>query len=196
MFDVASASDSLDLTALKVHLTLHDSGLYALCAPDDPARGEIVPVDVVARAVELLASHFDHVVVDTSAGLTEHTLATLDASTDVVFLADMDVPSVRHLNKVIRAFDRLKMTHAKRHFVLNRADARVGISMLKLASQAGLDIDVEIPHSKHVPVSLNTGEPIITANPRNPFARAVSELVERLTGPVVREANPPLQRTA
>jgi pilus assembly protein CpaE len=194
--DALSASGELDITTLKVFLSHHESDLYALCAPDDPARGEMVPVDIVHQIVTLLAGEFDHVVVDTGAGLSEHALVALDVSTDVVFLADMDVPSVRHLSKVIRAFDRLGMTQAARHFVLNRADARVGLSMMKVATQAGLSIDLELPQSKQIPVSLNTGVPIITSAPRNPFSRIVEELVTRIAGHEVREITPPMRWSA
>ncbi len=41
MADAVSALDDLDATTLKVFLTRHQSGLYALCAPDEPADGEM-----------------------------------------------------------------------------------------------------------------------------------------------------------
>jgi pilus assembly protein CpaE len=196
IYDAVAGTGPLDITTLKVFLTHHVSDLYVLCAPDEPHRGEMVSVEVVQQIITLLASEFDHVVVDTAAGLSEHTLATLDLSTDVVFLADMDVPSVRHLNKVIRAFDRLGMKKAKRHFLLNRADARVGLSMLQVATQAGLAVDLEIPLSKQVPVTLNEGMPIILSDPKSPVSRKIWELVERLTDSHVTPVRQPLKRSA
>lgn len=196
IFDAVTGSTALEITTLKVFLTHHQSDLYALCAPDDPARGEAVDVEAVREIVALLAADFDHVVVDTGAGLIEHTLATLDLSTEVVLLADMDVPSVRHLTKVVSALDRLGMTSPRRHIVLNRADARVGLSMPDVAAAAGLDVGLEIPLSKQIPVSINEGVPIILSNPRNPVTRKMWELVERLGGPRQREARPPLRWSA
>jgi len=196
MYDAVTTPGNLDITTLKVFLTHHSSDLYVLCAPDEPHKGEMVSVEAVQQIITLLASEFDHVVVDTAAGLSEHTLAVLDLSSDVVFLADMDVPSVRHLNKVIRAFDRLGMKKAKRHFLLNRADARVGLSMLQVATQAGLAVDLEIPLSKQVPVTLNEGKPIILSNPKSPVSRKIWELVERLTGATPMIAQQPLKRSA
>ena len=196
MYDVVSASGSLDITTLKVFLTHHSSDLYVMCAPDDPARGEMIGVEAVQRVISLLAADFDHVIVDTAAGLSEHTLATLDLSTDVIFLADMDVPSVRHLSKVVKAFDRLGMEKAKRHFVLNRADARVGFSMLKVATQAGLAIDIEIPASKQVPVALNSGVPILLSQPKNPVTRKIWDVVERLGGAAQENTRQPMKWSA
>lgn len=196
MYDVVSANGSLDITTLKVFLTHHSSDLYVMCAPDDPARGEVIGVEAVQNAISLLAAEFDHVVVDTAAGLSEHTLATLDLSTDVIFLADMDVPSVRHLSKVIKAFDRLGMQGADRHFILNRADARVGMSMMKVAAQAGLVIDIEIPTSKQVPVALNSGVPILLSQPKSSVSRKIWDVVERVSGTQVRETRQPLKWSA
>jgi len=196
MFDAVSTTSPLDITTLKVFLTHHSSDLYVLCAPDEPARGEMITVDAVQQIISLLAAEFDHVVLDTPAGLTEQTLAAFDLSTDVVFVADMDVPSVRHLTKVVKAFDRLGLRTAERHFVLNRADARVGLSMPQILEQAGLQVDLEIPLSKQVPVSLNEGMPLILSSPRNPASRKLSELVERLSSNRVREAHQSMKWSA
>ncbi|HEX5630682.1 MAG TPA: P-loop NTPase [Acidimicrobiia bacterium] len=197
IYDAVATAGIPDITTLKVFLTHHSSDLYVLCAPDEPHKGEMVEVEMVQQIISLLAAEFDHVVVDTPAGLSEHALATLDLSSDVIFLADMDVPSIRHLNKVVRALDQLGMKKARRHFLLNRADARVGMSMMQVATQAGLAVDLEIPVSKQVPVTLNEGKPIILTNPKSPVSRKVVELVERLTGttqPAI--AAQPLKRSA
>jgi pilus assembly protein CpaE len=196
IYDAVASSGELDITTLKMFLTHHKSDLYALCAPDEPARGEIVTVEAVEKIIGLLAADFDHVVVDTVAGLSEHSLATIDHSTDIVFLADMDIPSVRHLAKVVAAFDALEMTRQRRHFVLNRADARVGLSMIDVATAAGLDIEFQIPISKQVPVTLNEGNPIILSNPKSPVTRAIWELVEKIGGKSGREQLLTLKRSA
>jgi pilus assembly protein CpaE len=56
MFDAVSTSAPLETTTLKVYLTHHASDLYALCAPDEPARGELISVDAVHQIVSLLAT--------------------------------------------------------------------------------------------------------------------------------------------
>jgi pilus assembly protein CpaE len=179
MSDAVSALEDLDATTLKVFLTRHQSGLYALCGPEEPAAGELVPVAATTTVISLIASQFGYVVIDTSAGLSEHTLAALEISTDLVLISDMDVPSVRNLRKALDALDLLGMYSPTRTFVLNRADSRVGLSPDDVAAAARIAIDLEIPSSRHVPESLNQGRPLITGNPRSPAARRLAELVER-----------------
>lgn len=180
IFDVISAIDDLDATTLKVFLTRHQSGLYALCAPEEPAAGEMIQATAVTTVIKLIASQFAYVIIDTPGGLSEHTLAALDQSTDIILIADMDLPSVRNLRKAIDAFDMLGMRGPSRYFVLNRADSRVGLTKAGISAAAGLPIDLELPSSRHVPVSLNEGRPLLSDNPRSPAARRLAELVDHV----------------
>ena len=178
--DAVSALEDLDATTLKVFLTRHQSGLYVLCAPAEPAEAEEVTTTATCAILRLLAAEFRYVVVDTSSGLGEHTLAALELSTDIVLVSDMDVPSVRNLRKALDALDLLGMRASQRHFVLNRADSRVGLDKEDVAAAAGIAIDVELPSSRRVPLSLNAGMPLVLGSPRSPMARRIAQLVERL----------------
>ena len=178
--DAVSALDDLDATTLKVFLTRHRSGLYALCAPNDPAAADVIPAAAITTMVGLLASQFAYVVVDTPGGISEHTLAALDLSTDVILVAEMDVASVRDLRKALDTLDMAGMRGPVRHFVLNRADSRVGLTKSGIAAAAGTTVDLELPSSRLVPVSLNEGRPLVLDNPRSPVARRLADLVERI----------------
>lgn len=179
----AATSPAIDTTALKVFLAHHECDLYALCAPDDPARGELIEADRAGEIINTLAAEFDYVVVDTGAGLTEHTLTALDSSTDAVLITDADVPSIRHLAKVVSALDHVGLDALRRHFVLNRADARIGVRMGDILSSVGLEMDIEIPTSREVAISLSRGVPITITDPRSTMAKRVTRLVHRLRDP-------------
>jgi pilus assembly protein CpaE len=170
--DLAAAPDHLSHTALKVFLTPAMENLFVLCAPDTPAEGEEVDDPAVERAVKLIGSEFDHVVVDTSAGLTEATLAAIELSSDLVFVCDLSVASVRALRKVIDALDRLGIDEPRRHFVLNRADSKVGIEVDEAAAAVGLPVSVEIPSDRAVPLSMNRGEPLVISSPKTSVAKS------------------------
>jgi pilus assembly protein CpaE len=176
----AAASTGVDTTALKVFLTPHPAGLYALCAPGDPADGDDIDPVATGEILTRLAEEFDFVVIDTGAGLTEHTLAALDVSTDVVLVADADVPSIRHMAKVVEALDGLQMKALTRHLILNRADARIGIRIGDVLDGVGLETDLEIPTSREVAISLSKGEPIVLSNAKSAMAKRVAQLAERI----------------
>jgi pilus assembly protein CpaE len=178
--DAVSTLDDLDATLLKVFLTRHESGLYVLCAPREPAAGELIPVAATTMVIRLIASEFGHVVIDTPAGIREHTRAALDLSTDVVVVCDMDVPAVRDMRK---ALDLLGTRPAQRHVVLNRADSRVGLSKAAVVGTVGAAVDLEIPSSAQVPISLNEGRPLVLGNPRSRPARRLAQFAQGFEAP-------------
>jgi pilus assembly protein CpaE len=105
-----------------------------------------------------------------------------------VLVSDMDVPSIRNLRKAVDALSSIGMTSQTRHFVLNRADSRVGLNKDDVAAAAGLPIDVEVPSSRQVPVSLNEGRPLILSHPRSPVSRQIGNLAARFAHEAPRDA--------
>ncbi len=174
--ELARVPGGVTPTTLKVFLTARSENFYALCAPESPAEGEDVPEVVVERVLRILSEEFDYVVVDTSAGLDETTLAAIEMSTDLLFLCDLSVSSLRGLRKVIDALDQLGITTPQRHFVLNRADSKVGIDPEDAAALVGLPAAVEVPSSRHVPLTMNSGVPVVEESPRSPVGRAFTEI--------------------
>jgi pilus assembly protein CpaE len=177
--DIVRASAPLDTLMLKVHLTGSDSGLFALCAPEEPAEADLIEPDHVKQVISLLASEFRYVVIDTGSGLDEGTLAALELCTDIVVLTSTEVPAVRATRKELASLDLIGVTEPKRHFVVNRSDARVGLPVSEVEASVGLPVAVAIPSSRDVPISVNQGEPIIASDRRSPVRDALQQLVRR-----------------
>lgn len=183
MTDAARAVVGMDALTLKVFLTPHSSGLYVLCGPDSPEQGEDITADQVARVIDFLAQEFSHVVIDTSAGLGEHTLVVVESATDLLLICSMDVASVRGLRKELLALDQLGMNHQSRHFVLNRADSRVGLDVGDIEATIGLPVDLLLPSTRAVPTAGNLGNPVVASDPRAQFSRRLRELADRFVEP-------------
>lgn len=164
--DLAASQNRVSATTLKVFLTPVRDRLFVLCAPDSPAAGEEVSEATVEQTIRLLADEFEFTVVDTAAGLTEYTLAAIELSTDLMLVCDLSAAAVRALRKVIDALDRLGIDQPRRHFVLNRADSRVGIDADEAARVVGMPVSVAIPSARDVPLSMNQGTPVVESSPR------------------------------
>ena len=170
--DLDGAPDHFAAATLKVLLTAKSNSLFVLCAPDSPAEGEEVSERAIERAVRLLADEFEFVVIDTSAGLHESTLTAIELSTDLVFVCDLSAAAVRGTRKVIDALDRLGIDQQRRHFVLNRADSKVGIDVAEAAAVVGLPVAAAIPSARAVPLSMNLGVPVVESSPRSPVGKS------------------------
>ena len=168
-----------DVTEIKVHLTPHRSGLFALCAPDVPGVADEITAQAFTKAVTMLSEEFRFVVVDTDPGLGERTLTVMDYATDLVFVAATDVASVRGLHKTIVALDRIGMTSQTRHFVLNRSDAKVGLEVSDISATLGMDPDVLVPSHRSLPISMNQGTPLLEGGDPSPATAPLWELVNR-----------------
>lgn len=181
--DQLIAAGPVDSTALKVHLSPHEpSGTFVLCGPTSPEGGDEITPEHTARVVDLLAADFGFVVVDTPAGLDERTLVALEQATDIVFVTSTDVSSIRSMAKEVALLRRLGLLDAEQHFVLNRADAKVGVDIADVEAALGMTTDATVPSSRAVPLSMNQGRPIVLDAPTTPAARALSGLADRIAG--------------
>ena len=176
--DVTRTPLSVDATTVKMFLTPSPLGLFALCAPEDPVEADAITPEHVRQVISMLAAEFRFVVLDTGSGLDDATLAALPLCTDIVTLTSTEVPSVRATRKEYELLDALGLTNQRRHFVVNRADAKVGLPVDEIEATVGAPADVTIPSSRSVPIAVNQGEPVITDR-RSPAAAALGRLVSR-----------------
>jgi pilus assembly protein CpaE len=178
--DATRSLDKLDATTLKANLAAHSSGLYVLCAPLTPIEADDVTVEQINKVLSLLIESFKYVVIDTASGLDEHTIAALDFATDLLLVSATDIPSIRSTQKEIDALRSIGKPEQRWHFVLNRADAKTGLTIAAIETAIGINVDVAIPSSRAVPMSLNRGMPVIECDPRAPVSLAMSQLVRRI----------------
>ena len=165
-YSLADAVDSAaghDSMVLKTFLTQHETGLYVLAAPESPAAADRITGADVDRVLAMLAAEFAFVVVDTAPGLSEHTLAALDRTTDPVLLTSLDVPGLRGLRKEVDTLNELGMLPDARRLVVNFADPRFGLTLADVEATIGTKVDVALARSRAVPASVNVGVPLLQA---------------------------------
>ncbi|MDE8667138.1 AAA family ATPase [Pseudarthrobacter sp. H3Y2-7] len=172
----AAAGDSL---VLKSYLTLHPSGMYALCAPLNPVEADQISGEQVGRLLVQLASEFKFVVVDTAPGLGEHVLASLEQATDGVWVCGMDIPSIKGLRTGFSILTELGLLPPNRHVVLNFGDRRSGLTLKDVEATIGCPVDVVLPRSHAVPYSTNKGVPLLQETSRDAVAKGLRQLVQR-----------------
>ncbi|WP_457963116.1 AAA family ATPase [Arthrobacter sp. D1-29] len=177
--DAVTGAATQDTMVLKSYLTLHPSGVYALCAPLNPAHADKISGEQVGHLIGQLAAEFQYVVVDTAPGLGEHVLATLDQATDAVWICGMDIPSIRGLRTGFSILTELDLLPGNRHVVLNFADRKSGLTLQDVEATIGCPVDIVLPRSRAVPFSTNKGMPLLQEGSRDAAARGMGQLVDR-----------------
>jgi pilus assembly protein CpaE len=170
-------SVQVDATTIKLFLTPYDRGLFVLCGARTPAEADTVTHEHVSHVIALLAQDFEYVVVDTPAGLDDRTLAAIESATELLMVSSLDVSSIRSLRKAVEAMDAIGVTH-NRHFVLNRADAKVGINPADAAEAVGWPIECLIPSAREIPLSMNLGTPVVKLEPHSAVAKQMRQLAQ------------------
>jgi pilus assembly protein CpaE len=177
--DTVHGPASRDAMVLKTFLTKHQTGLFVICGPRTPADADGISGQDVSRLLQMLAAEFGYVVVDTSPGLSDHTLAALDQTTDLVLLTSMDVPGVRGLRKELDTLNQLDLVPASRQVVLNFTDTRAGLTIADVEATIGTRIDTRLPRSKAAQTSVNQGMPLLQSGARDPMSKALRSLVSQ-----------------
>lgn len=188
LLDVVRGPAVQDSMVLKTFLTQHQTGLYTVCAPASPAEADDVTSADVARLLQTLASEFRYVVVDTAPGLDDHALAAIDQADELVLMTSLDVPGVRGLRKEMTVLRDLAIDVDKRHILVNFADPRSGLTKADAEATIGASLDLVLPRSKAVPVSVNQGLPLLQSDTRDPMTKQLRKLVDRFTPAPMRPA--------
>ena len=178
----ATAAVASDRNALKVFLSTHESGLAVLTPPDDLAAAEDIDPDALKRTVGALTEEFPLTVVDTAAGIDEPALIAAEFASDLLFVSTTDVPSIRAVTRQLDALDRIGLTAPRRHFLLNRANAKVGLTASDVENTVGMEASFQIPSSRAFPISTNEGIPLVEKASGGP-SRQLAEVIEAFAPP-------------
>jgi len=190
--DALPMAGHLDTTGAASLLTRYRPGLEMLLAPVTPGDAEKVPPALVGELLSVLRGMFDYVVVDTPAQFSEHVLTAMDASAHHVLLTTPDVPAVKNLRVALDMMDLLSYPRESRAVVLNRSDSKVGLSLEDVERVVRCPIAAQVPSSRAVPISINTGVPITMASSGHPVSQAIIRFARQrlLDGPAAAPAVP------
>jgi pilus assembly protein CpaE len=93
----------------------------------------------------------------------------------------LDIPAVKNLRLALDTLDLLGHPKDNRLLVLNRADAKVGLSVDDVTTALHHELAQEIPDNRAVTAATNRGVPVVLHEPKNPVSLAIKTLVrERL----------------
>ena len=171
----AIRSATHERSALKVFLTSHRSGLAVLPPPDDLVAVDEIDGDELKQTITALAEEFPFVVIDTGAGIDAAALAAMELATDLLLVTTTDVPAIVAVRRQLDALDQIGYTSQRRILVLNRSNAKVGLSAADVEASVGMEIKFQIPSTRVIPVSTNEGTPAIEKDAGN-VARKFEEI--------------------
>lgn len=178
--DLATFGAELDAEAVRSLAIPYSETLSVIASPLSFEGVDDVTPDRLVALFDLLADLYDVVVVDTTGTFDEHTIVALDRSDDLILVGTLDIPSLKNLKLAVSTLDLLEIARDHWHLVLNRADAKAGVSDKDYAQTLDLPVSAMLPTDRAVLAATNRGEPIVRAQPRSAVARGITGLVRTL----------------
>jgi pilus assembly protein CpaE len=181
LLDIVKGPAKSDLLVLKSFITEHESGLRVIPAPFAPEEASQITAEEVTKLLSTLIQEFEYVIVDTSPGFTELTLAAIEMSNETVVVSELDVPSLRGVRKALDVLIALNLEGNRRKIVVNNMGRIGGLRISDARKLLSEPISAEIPSSTRVMYSTNEGVPLLSKLKRDRATRELQNLVDSLS---------------
>lgn len=190
VYDLVTAPGELDPEKLAGYVTKHQCGLDVLAAPLRPEDAELVVESKVTALIDVARTSYDAIVVDTSPFFHGAMLATLDRTDQLLVLCGLDVPTLKNVRLALQTLELLSFPASRITYVMNRTSTNVGLKVREVEDGLKVKVDHELPTDRTVQLCVNRGEPVVLAEPRSDFARAIADLVKQVApkAPTARSA--------
>ena len=183
VLDALENLDRLDESFLHGLLVKHASGLLVLPGPTRIERSQI-PAEQVQAALDVVRSHFAHVVLDLRHDFDPGTIAALEASDTILYLTSLTVSALRSGTAGLAAFRHLGLNLQRVKIVVMRDGTGEDVTLKHAQEALGLPVYWRTPSDYPTVVSsINSGQPVVTAAPRSKIAKNLRELAAGLYRP-------------
>jgi pilus assembly protein CpaE len=157
------------------------AGIDILLAPPRVEMAEMITPRDVEKMISLLRRLYQAIVIDTSAALSESTLALLDGSDIVLSIVTYDSTTIHNTIAVAEVFASIGYPPDKIQYVINRSDSSGGIGKDELMRALGRRLDFEIVSDGRLVVSANNeGMPFVVSSPDAAISRDVRRVAQTL----------------
>jgi len=182
--DVAENITRLDFDLLRRSLAKLKSGLFLLPRPVDLAEAMHITDDTLRRVLGLLKASFSHVILDLSKGYGPLDLVALECSDEVLLVAQLDLPNLRNVVRLLKSFQGLDGLREKVKIAVNRAGlGNEPIRLKKAQETIGQDVFWQVPNDYRLMVEVrNNGVPLIEQAPKAKITGAFVDMAEALCG--------------
>lgn len=179
ILDLVKNLKRIDPLFLDGSLVKHASGIRVLAEPfyaEDARR--ITPADI-DEILDVLAQSFDFVVVDTAKEFDDMLALVLDKANLILFITEMDVPSLKSAHRALELFERMGIYDKKIRLILNRYVKSKLMTLESVEKALGVKVFWTLPNNYPVAIAaVNQGLSIQECDSRSDIARSYLGLTE------------------
>jgi pilus assembly protein CpaE len=179
ILDLVKNLKRIDPLFLDGSLVKHASGIRILAEPfyaEDARR--ITPADI-DEILDVLAQSFDFVVVDTPKEFDDMLALVLDKANLILFVTEMDVPSLKSAHRALELFERMGIYDKKIRLILNRYVKSKLMTLESVEKALGVKVFWTLPNNYPVAIAaVNQGFSIQDCDPKSDIAKSYAGLTD------------------
>ena len=179
--EIEPRPDRLDRQLLEVMISEHPSGLKVIAAPSRPAEMRSFDFEVVTRLLDLVASHFDNVVIDVPRTWFAWTDSVLIGSNRLFLVTEMTVPGLKHARHLVNVIRERLPDGPPLEVIVNRFEQRLfgpGLRRADIEQALGESLACTIPNNfRLVSEAIDRGVPLAEVKAGNNIAAALTKVV-------------------
>jgi pilus assembly protein CpaE len=181
--ELVDPTTTIDSIRLEASLAAHPSGLYLLAAPKRLEESEMISVSAVTAVLDLMRELFDFVLIDCGHHISETLVAAWESSSQLLYIVEQAVTSVRPAQRFLEMFGRLKLAEPEPQFVLNRYEAANPFSPEKIEAALHHPLLARIPGDNAAFLQLQIeGADLAEVAARSAGRAAIDGLARKLCG--------------
>jgi pilus assembly protein CpaE len=179
--EIEPRPDRLDRQLLEVMMSEHASGLKVIAAPSRPAEMRNFDFEVVTRLLDLVAAHFDNVVIDVPRTWFQWTDSVLIGSNRLFLVTEMTVPGLKHARHLTNVIQTRLPDGPKLEVIVNRFEQRLfgpGLRRADIEQALSDSLAVTVPNNfRLVSEAIDRGVPLDEVKAGNNISQALQKLV-------------------
>ena len=179
----ATAVDRLDGTLLELMTHHVTENLHLIPSPLTLEDILKIKIDDVEKLVDILAKHYDFVLLDVGTGLDPISIRTWDKLDKLVIVSSMTIPSARRASQILRLWESMGLPAKKANILISRAGGPSDLSIDDYEKAVGKKIWRTI-YREFIGIqkSLLKGIPVVDIEPNSKFTDAVMDLADEWNG--------------
>jgi len=168
--------------AIKPHLSQHNSGVYLLASSHVYGHELSLADTRLQQLLTIMKSGFPFVVLDIPHLVEPQFASTLQLFDKIAVVISPDMPSLQSTAIALQSLSRLGVPDDKIALVVNQVIPQGALPTETIQKAIKRPVVATIPFDPEMVKAVNSGKPLLLANPQSPAAMAIGGLAGKLLG--------------
>lgn len=183
MADLAHQGDDIDSDLLERVLATGPAEVRVLRAPATPELAETIAAADLRSIIRATARARQFVVIDTPSAIDERVLEVFELADRVLLVTSYNLSAVRGTKTTLLLLEALGVDPERIDVVLNHTRPRTNYRREDIEVILGRPVIDDLPYDQRVDASLDSGTPIVLAEPDAELARRLVALAQIFPAP-------------